>query len=194
MTDLEIDLAKENLRDVARTQRAALGSAARAAHAKTAAQFFADEIAIPADVAVAAYWPIRDEIDSKPVLIYLMDILRQIVALPVVVGDEQPLVFRQWESDAPLFEAGFGALAPGETSPVVVPDLIIIPLLAFDKHGTRLGYGRGYYDRTIAQMAKKPITVGYAFSAQELDEIPRGAYDQPLDYLVTENGVRRFVS
>lgn len=193
-TETEIDLIKKELRGIARAQRAALGSSVRALHAKAAAAFFANEIDLPKDAIVAAYWPIRDEIDSKPLLIHLMDHLRQTVALPVVMGDELPLMFRQWESDAPLFEAGFGALAPSETAPVVVPDMIIIPLLAYDEHGTRLGYGRGYYDRTIAAMVKKPTIVGYAFSAQELSDIPREDHDYPLDYLITETGVRRFVS
>jgi 5-formyltetrahydrofolate cyclo-ligase len=97
-----------------------------------------------------------------------------------------------WEAGAPLYDAGFGTLAPAESAPVAVPELIIIPLLGFDKTGTRLGYGRGYYDRTLAAMDKKPTLVGYAFAAQELDEIPRAAHDVPLDYLVTEAGVRLF--
>lgn len=194
MSHSEIDILKQELRSTAIEQRATLGSAARATHAKKAAQFFIDEVDVKPDAIVAAYWPIRDEIDCKPLLIHLLDELGQKVALPVVVGDEEPLVFRQWESGTPLFEAGFGSLAPAENAPVVVPDMIIIPLLAYDKQGNRLGYGRGYYDRTIAQIEKKPIVIGYAFSAQELSEIPRDDHDYPLDYLVTETGVRRFVS
>ena len=92
----------------------------------------------------------------------------------------------------PLYPSGFGTLAPSEVAPIVEPDIVVMPLLGFDRHGTRLGYGKGYYDRTLAQMGTKPLLVGYAFAAQELDFIPREAHDVPLDMLVTENGARRF--
>ncbi len=72
--------------------------------------------------------------------------------------------------------------------------MLVIPLLGFDKYGTRLGYGGGHYDRTIAMLDKKPLVIGYAFAAQELDEIPRAEHDVPLDMLVTESGVRMFRS
>ena len=116
----------------------------------------------------------------------------QPVCLPVVLGDEQPLELRLWEQGAPLYEAGFGTLAPADSAPRVEPDVILMPLLGFDRHGTRLGYGGGYYDRTLAPLSKRPRLVGFAFAAQELDLIPREAHDVPLDAIVTEAGVRHF--
>jgi 5-formyltetrahydrofolate cyclo-ligase len=110
----------------------------------------------------------------------------------VVAGDEAPLELRVWEADAPLYEAGFGTLAPSDLAPRAVPDLVLMPLLGFDSAGTRLGYGGGYYDRTLAILPKKPMLVGLAFAAQELDQIPRALHDVPLDAIITENGVRFF--
>jgi 5-formyltetrahydrofolate cyclo-ligase len=109
------------------------------------------------------------------------------------MGDAMPLQFRHWREGEPLYPGGFGTLVPDELASVLQPDLVIIPLLGFDKTGTRLGFGKGYYDRTIAVMDKRPTLVGYAFAAQELDSIPREPHDVPLDYLVTEAGVRQFV-
>ena len=114
------------------------------------------------------------------------------VCLPVIAGDEKPLFFRVWDPDASLFEAGFGTLAPGDDAPLAIPDIMVLPLVGFDGAGTRIGYGRGYYDRTISSLAAKPLLVGYAFSVQELDAIPSEAHDVPLDLVVTELGVRRF--
>jgi 5-formyltetrahydrofolate cyclo-ligase len=99
---------------------------------------------------------------------------------------------RLWEESAPLYPSGFGTLAPDELAPKVDPDVVLVPLLGFDKHGTRLGYGGGYYDRTLASLGKKPKLVGLAFAAQEIDDIPRDGHDVPLDAVVTEIGVRHF--
>jgi len=110
----------------------------------------------------------------------------------VVVGDGQPLELRRWEQGAALYPAGFGTLAPDELAAVVEPDVILMPLLGFDKHGTRLGYGGGYYDRTLGRISKKPRLIGFAFALQEFDHIPRGPHDVPLDAVVTEKGVAWF--
>lgn len=183
--------AKVALRQEAVARRAALGAADRKAAAAAAAEHFLNGIDIAPDQTIAAYWPIRDEIDCRPILSYLMDNF-QSVSLPVIVGDDLPLVFRRWAVGAALYEAGFGTLAPDEAAEPSIPDVMIIPLLGFDSAGNRLGYGKGHYDRTIAAMAKKPLLIGYAFAAQKLPEIPKEPHDVPLDYLVTENGVRRF--
>ena len=191
MADPDCEEAKAALRLKARKARAAILNTTRPAPARAVAAHFFDAVPLaPTDI-VAGYWRIKDEMDCQPILVRLMDGL-QPVCLPVVVGDEQPLELRLWEQGAPLYEAGFGTLAPSELSPQVEPDVIIMPLLGFDKRGTRLGYGGGYYDRTLERLSRRPRLVGIAFAAQELDDIPREAHDVPLDIIITEAGARHF--
>jgi 5-formyltetrahydrofolate cyclo-ligase len=154
--------------------------------------FFAGAMLQPGEI-VAAYWPIRDELDSRPLLTKLMD-AGQPVCLPVVIGDGLPLELRIWEEGAPLYPSGFGTLAPSESAPLREPDVIVMPLLGFDGEGTRLGYGGGYYDRTLGVLSKRPRLVGLAFASQELERIPREPHDIPLDAVVTEAGYRVFGS
>jgi 5-formyltetrahydrofolate cyclo-ligase len=191
MTDASIEAAKAGLRQQASKRRAALGQDFRSFAARTAAGHFFAEVALPHGAIVAAYWPIRDELDCKPVLTRLVD-SGQPVCLPIVTGDDQPLTMRLWAQAAPLYASGFGSLAPGDDAPIVEPDVIIMPLLGFDTSGTRLGYGGGYYDRTLALMTRRPQLIGYAFAAQQLPSIPHEPHDIPLDMVVTEDGIVRF--
>ncbi|MDC9825075.1 5-formyltetrahydrofolate cyclo-ligase [Devosia sp. ZB163] len=191
MSDATIEEAKAALRAAAHKKRAAFHPSLRDEAAKAAAAHFLDTIPLRRDEVIAGYWPIRDEMDVKSLLGRLMD-TGQPVCLPVVLGDEQPLELRLWEEGAPLYEAGFGTLAPAEEAPRAEPDVILMPLLGFDRHGTRLGYGGGYYDRTLASLHKRPRLIGFAFALQEIDQIPRDAHDVPLDAIVTEQGVRHF--
>ena len=191
MADVRIEEAKAALRLKARSGRAAILNSLRADAAKSVAAHFFKSVPLQPSHIVAGYWRIKDEMDCQPILIGLMDTF-QPVCLPVVLGDEQPLELRLWEQGTPLYEAGFGTLAPSELAPQVEPDVIIMPLLGFDKRGTRLGYGGGYYDRTLAQLSRKPRLVGIAFAAQELEDIPREPHDVPLDIVITEHGARSF--
>lgn len=191
MSDAKIEQAKAAMRVKAHAERAAFFPSLRAEAATAAAGYFFKSLAPKPGEIVAAYWPIRDELDVKPVLTRLVDD-GQPVCLPVVLGDGLPLELRLWAEGAPLYPSGFGTLAPDELAPVVEPDVILMPLLGFDKHGTRLGYGGGYYDRTLMKLSKKPTLVGFAFSRQEFDTIPREPHDVPLDAVVTEKGVTRF--
>jgi 5-formyltetrahydrofolate cyclo-ligase len=191
MSDVGIEEAKVALRKEAHKRRAQLHPSLRLDAAKDAVGHFLDNVPLKKTDVVAAYWPIRDELDIKTLIVKLMD-SGQPVALPVVLGHEEPLEIRLWQEGSPLYEAGFGTLAPEDSAPRVIPDVILMPLLGFDKHGTRLGYGGGYYDRTLAGMEKRPRLVGFAFARQEVDHIPRLAHDVPLDAIVTELGVRHF--
>jgi len=191
MVEDDIERAKAALRVKAHEKRAALSASMRAEAAEAACAHFFDGIALADGEVVAAYWRIRDEMDCQPILVKLMD-SGQPVCLPVVIGDGEPLELRLWQEGAPLYPAGFGTLAPEEPAPRAEPDVIIMPLLGFDDRGTRLGYGGGYYDRTLAKLSKKPRLVGLAFSAQKLDHIPRDGHDIPLDAVVTEAGVTHF--
>lgn len=191
MIDAALEDAKAGLRVMARKRRAEIDGSDRAAVARAAGEHFLASVTLePAEV-VAVYWPIGDELDSKYLLTRLMD-AGQPVCLPVVRGEDQPLELRLWEQGAPLYPAGFGTLAPDEAAPVVEPDVIVMPLLGFDGHGTRLGYGGGYYDRTLGTLAKRPRLIGLAYARQELDYIPREPHDVPLTAIVTEAGYRQF--
>ncbi len=191
MADDQIENAKAGLRLKAHAARAALPQGMRHDAALAVTEHFFKHIELaPGDV-VAAYWRIRDELDCQPILVRLMDTMQPVV-LPVVLGPQEPLEMRIWEQGAALYPSGFGTLAPAELAPQAEPDVVLMPLLGFDRMGTRLGYGGGYYDRTLARLSKRPRLIGLAFAAQELEAIPREAHDIPLDAVVTEAGMRHF--
>ncbi|SFV27037.1 5-formyltetrahydrofolate cyclo-ligase [Devosia crocina] len=185
------EVLKSALRKQALARRAGLDPDFRLDAAQSASFHFFDKIAFGPEDAVAGYWAIRDEIDCQPILVRLLE-CGQTVILPVVTDAGAPLEMRVWAPDAPLYEAGFGTLAPSELAPRRDPDLILVPLVGYDSAGTRLGYGGGYYDRTLAHLPRRPLLVGLAYSAQRLDHIPREAHDMPLDAVVTEEGVQFF--
>lgn len=191
MTDAAIDPAKAALRREALTARAALNESYRAAAAQRLSTTNVTGLALSESHTVAGYWPIRDELDCRPLLERLRAAGHRI-ALPVVMGRGEPLQFRLWIEGAALMPAGFGTMAPAEGAPPCVPDLVLLPLCGFDDRGTRLGYGGGYYDRTLAALPRPVRRVGLAFAAQELDTIPRDRHDIPLDAVITEDGVRIF--
>jgi 5,10-methenyltetrahydrofolate synthetase len=112
------------------------------------------------------------------------------LALPVVVAPGEPLLFRIWHADAPLVAGPFDAAHPSE-GPAVVPDVVIVPLLGFDAAGYRLGYGAGYYDRTLAALRPRPLALGVGFACGRLPTIRPQPHDIALDAIVTEDGVVR---
>lgn len=135
---------------------------------------------------VAGYWPIRSEADPLPALRGHDGPL----ALPVVVASGEPLLFRRWDG-ARTVPGRFGAAVPPDEAEVIRPRVVIVPLVGFDRRMGRLGYGGGYYDRTLAVLrAAGPVTaIGFAHSVQEFPELPLEATDAPLDLIVTERGV-----
>lgn len=179
-----------------RRRQAAAAMAAKQAGDKLAENYFeaAAGFDAPADgAAVSGYWPMADEIDVRPLMTRLHD-AGHTLALPVVVGKGEPLVFRTWQPGAPLAKAGFGLRQPAADAPAIVPGILLVPLLAFDPEGYRLGWGGGFFDRTLAKLrAKSPvIAVGVAYAAQRVDRVPRTERDQRLDWLVTEEGFEAF--
>jgi 5-formyltetrahydrofolate cyclo-ligase len=145
------------------------------------------EVPLP-DGPVAGYWPLGSELDIRPLLLHLHEAGRT-AALPVSGPKGTPLIFRAWGPETALREGRFGIREPEEGAPVVVPALLFVPLLAFDWRGHRLGYGAGYYDRTLAGLRAgggPVLAVGIGFADQEVDAVPHGPYDQPLDWIVTE--------
>ncbi len=138
------------------------------------------------DAAVAGFWPLAGEIDIRPLLLALHE-RGHPVMLPVTPPLGQPLSFRRWHPDAVMTLGRFGTWAP-EDGAEMTPDLVLVPLLAFDRKGRRLGYGGGYYDRTLAGLPRVR-TLGCAFAAQELDVVPAGDYDARLHTVATEGGL-----
>lgn len=146
----------------------------------------------PAPRVVSAYLPIRSEIDPLPLARALAG-ADGLLALPVVTGPSHALIFRRYGPEDTLIENGFGTRAPAPDAPELRPDLLLVPLLAFDRAGFRMGYGRGHYDRTLAGLraaqGDRPVrAVGVAFAAQGVDAVPHDDYDQRLDAIVTEEG------
>ena len=135
----------------------------------------------------SGYWPMRDEIDVRP-LMRRLGAAGWRFALPVVLGAGRPLLFRSWSEGDVLVQAAFGQFEPAVHRPVVTPDLLLVPLLAFDRRGGRLGYGGGFYDRTLAALraAGAPIAMGVGYAGQERDSVPQGPHDQRLDWVLTE--------
>ncbi len=155
---------------------------------RLAARFLA-AYRLPPGTAVSAYWPKGSELDPRP-LLHRLDADGQICLLPVVVGRGQPLLFRRWRPGSCLLEAGFKVMTPGPEAAEGVPSLVLCPLLAFDRRGYRLGYGGGYYDRTLRRLrqAGTVTAIGIGFAAQEVPEVPTDATDQRLDGILTEAG------
>lgn len=139
---------------------------------------------------VALFWSTGDEMDTGPLIAGLAQTGRS-CCLPVVVGKGMALRFRTYAPGDRLEACAFGVPAPLATEPYVEPDVLIVPLAAFDRAGGRIGYGGGFYDRTLAQLrAKGPVRAfGYAFSVQEVAHIPLGPHDERLDAIITERGV-----
>jgi 5-formyltetrahydrofolate cyclo-ligase len=139
-------------------------------------------------VPVAGYAPMRTEIDPLPALAEAA--AHGPVGMPVIKAKATPLDFREWSPDCAMIEGTFGAYIPA-SGEWIEPEIVIVPLVAFDRHGGRLGYGGGFYDRTLERMrARRPtLAIGFAFAAQEADELPLEPTDQPLDLIVTEAGI-----
>lgn len=135
-------------------------------------------------------WPIRAEVDCRPLVARLLAAGWQ-AAMPTVVALEAPMEFRAWSPDAPMAADPYGIPVPA-TSATATPDVLLLPLVAFDAAGYRLGYGGGYFDRTLAACAPRPLTIGVGFDLCAVATIHPEAHDVPLDLIVTEGGIRRF--
>lgn len=146
----------------------------------------------PGPLTIAGYHPIGDEADVLPSLSAVVAD-GHVTALPVVTGRAWPLIFRLWRPGHPLVPGAFRVMEPMGDAPLVQPDIVLVPLLAFDRAGYRLGYGGGFYDRTLEVLrAEAPtLAVGIGYAGQGVDKLPIDAYDQRLDWIVTEQGAWR---
>ncbi|MCY4550455.1 MAG: 5-formyltetrahydrofolate cyclo-ligase [Defluviicoccus sp.] len=162
------------------------GPAARAVRDRFLARF-GDRVA---GAGVSAYWPIGDELDPLP-LLHALAGRGAVCALPAVIGPGRPLAFRRWRPGDALVEARFGLSEPPGTAPPVAPDIVVAPLLAVDRAGRRLGYGGGYYDRTIAALRCRGavLVVGIGYDVQIRPSVPEGADDRRVDWVVSEKRI-----
>jgi 5-formyltetrahydrofolate cyclo-ligase len=142
----------------------------------------------PSGVVVSGVWPLAGEIDLRP-LMQALHARGHPVVLPVTPPKGQPLTFRRWRPADTLIRERFGTFRP--TGEVMQPAFLLVPLLAFDRRLHRLGYGGGYYDRTLARLPPGHFTLGCCFAAQEMDSVPVGPHDVALDAIATERGIIR---
>ena len=181
-----IDELKASLRRTAASRRDALPAEARQAAALAIA---AGKFPLP-DVAgaiVSGFMPLKSEISPLPLMQRLAEQGAEL-ALPRIVGRGKPLSMRAWQFGAPLERGQWGIREPAADAPEVDPDVLLVPLLAFDRAGYRIGYGAGYYDMTIARLRslKKIVAVGIAFAMQEVPDVPKTARDERLDLVLTD--------
>lgn len=142
---------------------------------------------------ISGFLPIRSEMDLRPLMAGLRGRGARI-CVPVIL-DKQQIVFRELVPGAPLVDCGFGTMAPGPEAEVLDPDIMLVPLSAFDARGQRIGYGGGYYDRAIARLhalERRPQLIGIAFDCQEVASVPTEPHDIGLQALLSESGLRIF--
>jgi 5-formyltetrahydrofolate cyclo-ligase len=141
---------------------------------------------------ISGFFPYKSEISLLPLLARLHG-EGWVTAMPVVIDEGLPLVFRAWGPGEPTLPGIWDIPAPLEAAPEVLPDVLLVPMLAFDHRGYRLGYGGGFYDRTLAKLRglKTVTAIGVAYAAQEMPEVPHGEFDQPLDWIMTEKATTK---
>jgi 5-formyltetrahydrofolate cyclo-ligase len=195
MTDqplASIDQQKAAVRAAALAARAALGPDVREAAAAAIAAEGAALVAREKPACVSLFFSVRGEIELAPLAQKLAE-AGVPMCLPVIVAKGQPLVFRAWTPGDPLEDRRFGLKEPLASAPEATPDLLFVPLAAFDARGARVGYGGGFYDRTLEKLrAVGPaMAVGVAFATQEVPAVPTEPHDQKIDFVLTERGVAR---
>jgi 5-formyltetrahydrofolate cyclo-ligase len=187
--------SKEIQRDEARRRRAAL--AASASNFANLIARFVDALPMQAADVVASYWPMRDEADPRALAAALASRGHPIV-LPRMAVSGTALSFRPWREGDDLWTNRHGVHEPLGHLPAVDPQVLLVPMLAFDSSGTRLGYGRGYYDHALAELRandqspNRIIAIGVAYAGQEVAKLVRDAHEERLDWIVTERELRKF--
>ena len=152
-----------------------------------------DDIVFEPGTIVSGFFPIRSEVDIRPLMARLKDRGARL-CVPVVL-DRPTIAFRELVAGAELVDTGFGTRGPGPDAAVLDPEILLVPLSAFDRQGHRIGYGAGHYDRAIARLHQKgldPRLIGIAFDCQEVAEVPAEAHDVRLEAILTESGLKTF--
>lgn len=188
----EVRLAKAAMRPLAKARRDLALGAGRPIVSRRIAAFGLDALRTPQGSVVSLFMGMADEIDTEPLARWLAaEGFR--LAMPVMQGKAHPLLFRAWAPGDEMDEAQWGIREPKLDRPELVPAVVIVPLLAFDREGWRLGYGGGYYDRTLRSLRREGsvTAVGLALDELEVDAVPHLDYDERLDWVLTQSGPRR---
>ncbi|BBU63501.1 5-formyltetrahydrofolate cyclo-ligase [Methylosinus sp. C49] len=192
--DAKTELRRRTLsrRDLVSHEEAHAASLAVAERALALVRRFAPRAEATGEV-VSVYWPIRSELNTRP-LLETLAAEKIATALPVMTAVKRPLIFRAFAPGDDLVKGPFGLSEPAETQPSFDPDIVFSPLAAFDRKGYRLGYGGGIYDATLSQLRtkKRIVAVGVAYACQEADSVPTEPHDQKLDFLLTERELIAF--
>lgn len=193
MTSLDnVKEEKARLRTEAFARRDAMPAEARAKAAETVTRR-PFPVPVPQGAIVSGFSPIRTEFNPVPLMRKLADAGASL-ALPVVAGSGLPLTMRAWKFGDEMASGVWGIREPKPSAPEVFPDILLVPLACFDRSGHRIGYGAGYYDRTIARLRgmKKIAAIGVCFAVQEIEHVPATPFDQRLDLVLTENEIIDF--
>jgi 5-formyltetrahydrofolate cyclo-ligase len=185
---------KAEIRKARLAARDAIPAETRLEHSLAMAELASAALSIEPGIVVSGFFPIRSEADVRPLMAQLKARGARL-CLPIVM-DKETIVFRELVPGAELVDTGFGTRGPGPEAAVLEPDLLLVPLSAFDAGGNRIGYGAGHYDRAIARLREKgrhPRLIGIAFDCQEVAEVPYEAHDVRLEAVLTESGLRRFM-
>jgi 5-formyltetrahydrofolate cyclo-ligase len=184
---------KKQLRAEALRRRDALDPQWRIEASLAMADTAREAIEIEPGQIVSGFWPMRSEVDVRPMMFALREKGARI-CLPAIL-DKTTIVFRELVRGAEMIDMGFGTLGPGPEAAVLNPSLMLVPLAAFDGRGHRIGYGAGYYDRAVAKlqaMGVNPRRIGVTFNCQEVERVPDEAHDVILPELLSESGLKRF--
>ncbi len=196
---MSVDAAKQALRHEAKARRGALHEELGAAAPQAARDVFLATAELAAEIAqgpiAAGYWPIGSELDPRALLGHFHE-AGLACALPATVAPGAPLVFRRWTPQTELIAGGHGTSVPPPEAEHLTPELILVPLLAVDMHGMRLGYGAGYYDMSLRALRARGrvVAVGLAYDGQLTEAVPAGDGDERLDWLVTERRAIHFAA
>jgi 5-formyltetrahydrofolate cyclo-ligase len=170
--------------------RQAMPAAQRAAHEARIHALLWEWFTTQPARSVGFCWPMRAEVDCRPLILRLLA-AGWLAAMPVVVERAAPMRFRAWTPEVPMTEDPYGIPVP-LSAEVPTPSALLLPLVAYDAAGYRLGYGGGYFDRTLAHCEVRPVTLGIGYAISYVDSIHPAAHDIPLDMVVTEAGLQRF--
>jgi 5,10-methenyltetrahydrofolate synthetase len=189
MNPEELTVWRRNLRKELLAKRETFDAGTRTGWGRSISRTLLECLPLLQGAKLGIYWPIRSEYDPR----FVAHTLRErgaVIGLPVVVGKAQPLIFREWHPGVDMLKGGLDIPYPAAT-PELMPDACLIPPVGFDVQGYRLGYGAGFFDRTLAVFSPRPLAIGVAFECSRIATIYPQHYDIALDFIVTEAGIHR---